>query len=84
MAVRPTDLSTPERGMSLENREAAPAAETSGKGAAGELRALRERLAAMRAAPAPPSPKVDAYSRDWHDKGWKAGWAACLEAIERD
>lgn len=82
MAVRPTDLSTPERGMTLENRETVPAAEASGKAASAELRTLRERLAALRAAPAPPSPKVDAYSRDWHDKGWKAGWAACLKAIE--
>lgn len=84
MAIRPGDLDTPERGMKLDNRDPESQPETGKKGPGAELKALRERLAALRATPAPPSPRVDAYSRDWHDKGWKAGWAAALEAIDRD
>lgn len=84
MAIRPGELKTPEDGMGLENRGQGASTEPRKKDTAADLKALRDRLAALRAAPAPPSPRVDSYSRDWHDKGWKAGWAACLEAIEKD
>jgi hypothetical protein len=72
MAVKGTDLETPERGMNLENRGSRPAGSDD---AAAQLKALRERIAAARATiPRDPIPHCGVCFR--------RGWEAALGALE--
>lgn len=89
MAVRPETLETPERGIALETRQEGQGDTRRGPGPTAELRALRERIAAVRAQKhGPMEPEamaaIRAQCRDCASKGFGAGWAAALEAIERD
>ena len=83
MAIRPSELNTPEDFGRLENREGDGEAMRS-KGPTAELRAMKERIAALRTAPQPPTPNVDRYGRDWWQRGWAAGYAAAIESVEKD
>jgi hypothetical protein len=85
MAIRPHDLNNPEDFERLENRETGgPEPVRKPLGPTAELKALRERIAALRDVPPPPTPNVDRYGKDWWKRGWAAGYAAALEAVEKD
>lgn len=83
--IRPGDLKTPEDDFDIETRRRDTVPAPPGRpGPTAELRTLRERIAACRECPTPPQPNVDPYGRDWWKRGWAAGYAAAIEAIEKD
>jgi hypothetical protein len=76
MSVKSRELENPERGLELQNRDAGDERGRRREDSAGaELRALRERVAAVKSTkPLDPVPHCgDCYRR---------GWAAAVRAIE--
>jgi len=77
MAVRPENLENPERAMDLSTREDDPKGRKREDPAAAELKALRERIEAVKA-----EPPLARYPEPACRACFVSGWAAAVKALE--